>query len=99
MSRGVVLIVDDEENIRKILGAMLKAEGHEVALARNLTEAKDALRTKQVEVVLTGFEVGARGWAFAFAVGARRRVRGAADYFDGARDGGFRGGRDEAGCV
>lgn len=32
-----ILIVDDEANIRRMLGALLKAEGFEVAEARTAT--------------------------------------------------------------
>jgi two-component system cell cycle sensor histidine kinase/response regulator CckA len=54
-SRGRILIVDDEESIRAIVGRMLQAEGYEVLRAR---EGREALRELEevggaVDLVLT----------------------------------------------
>ncbi len=57
MKMGPILIVDDEENIRKILSAMLVAEGYDVLVAKKLSEAKDYLRTQSVKVVLTDLKL------------------------------------------
>jgi DNA-binding NtrC family response regulator len=48
-----VLVLDDELNIRKILSAMLEAEGYLVHLAATLAEAKEKLRTQKVQAVLS----------------------------------------------
>lgn len=48
-----VLVVDDEENIRKILGAILTAHGYEVLTAPDLETARTHLKTGKVEVVLS----------------------------------------------
>jgi DNA-binding NtrC family response regulator len=48
-----VLVVDDEENIRRILSAMLQTQQYQVLTARNLTEAKALLRQNPVQVVLS----------------------------------------------
>jgi two-component system, NtrC family, response regulator AtoC len=57
MSRNLILVVDDEANIRKILTAMLTAEGYEVRVASCLTDAKDCLRAEPVTAVLTDLKL------------------------------------------
>jgi DNA-binding NtrC family response regulator len=41
-----VLILDDEANMRKILGAMLRAEGYDTSEASNISDAKKAMRSE-----------------------------------------------------
>lgn len=53
-----VLIIDDEENIRKILGAMLKQEGYGVTPAKNLSEAKVLLKTESIQVIVCDLRIG-----------------------------------------
>lgn len=48
-----VLVLDDELNIRKILSAMLEAEGYSVHLAGTIAEAKEKLRTQKIQAVLS----------------------------------------------
>lgn len=48
-----VLVLDDELNIRKILSAMLEAEGYLVHLAATIAEAKEKLRTQKIQAVLS----------------------------------------------
>lgn len=47
------LIVDDEQNLRKVLAAMLKREGYEVAVAENGVQALAELRKNGADVVVT----------------------------------------------
>ena len=48
-----VLIVDDEENIRLMLSAVLRREGHEVTLAPSAGEALAALENKTFDVLIS----------------------------------------------
>ena len=48
-----VLIVEDEPNMRKLLGMHLRSEGHAPVLAAALQEARSALQTQDFDVVLT----------------------------------------------
>lgn len=52
-SSARLLVIDDEENIRKILCAMLRAEGYEVVAVATLPEAKESLKGSRFDVVLT----------------------------------------------
>ncbi len=53
-----VLVIDDEDNIRKILGAMLTQEGYGVDEARNLSEAKAILKASEIQVVICDLRIG-----------------------------------------
>lgn len=57
MSAKHILVIDDEENIRKILVAMLRSDGYEVFPAKNLTEAKAVMRDCNIQVVLTDLKL------------------------------------------
>ncbi len=48
-----ILVLDDEAPLRKILSAMLRAEGHEVDTAATIAEAKAIVREKDVGVILS----------------------------------------------
>jgi two-component system response regulator AtoC len=48
-----VLVLDDEKNIRKILMAMLSAEKYQAMEVSTLKEAKEVLREKDIQVVLS----------------------------------------------
>ena len=48
-----VLVLDDELNIRKILAAMLKAEGYLVHAVASIAEAKDKIRHQKIQAVLS----------------------------------------------
>lgn len=52
-----ILVIDDEENIRKILSAMLRSHGYEVFTAKSLAEAKNLMREKTIQVVLTDLKL------------------------------------------
>lgn len=57
MNSKNILVIDDEENIRKILTAMLRSDGYDVFPAKNLTEAKAVLRDCSIQVVLTDLKL------------------------------------------
>lgn len=48
-----ILVVDDEESDRLGLAAMLEAEGHEVCLAAEGTEALELYLSRRIHVVVT----------------------------------------------
>ncbi len=48
-----VLVLDDELNIRKILSAMLEAEGYCVHKVATIAEAKEKLKTEKIQAVLS----------------------------------------------
>lgn len=48
-----ILIVDDEEQIREMLGRHFRLLGYEVELARHGKEALEILQNKRVEAVIT----------------------------------------------
>ena len=65
MSKGRVLLVDDDEDLRSTLGAVLQAEGYEVVEARNGLHALQQLMRNPLPgvilldmtmPVMTGFE-------------------------------------------
>ncbi len=47
------LVVDDEQNLRKVLAAMLKREGYDVAVAENGVQALAELKKNGADVVVT----------------------------------------------
>lgn len=49
---GSILVADDEENVRKLLGAVLRREGYQVALASDGIEALERFRELSPDVVL-----------------------------------------------
>ena len=51
-TRGTLLLVDDEQKIRRVLGHALRAEGHDVIEAENAREAKRALAERPVDVLI-----------------------------------------------
>ncbi|MFN4315677.1 MAG: sigma-54-dependent transcriptional regulator [Chitinophagaceae bacterium] len=46
-----VLIVDDEEQLRKLLSRILTLEGYEVREARSLSDARQLLRKEEIDVI------------------------------------------------
>ncbi len=52
-----ILIVDDEANMRLVLGAMLKKEGYEVAMAENGLEALRVLKGQDIAVVVSDLKM------------------------------------------
>ncbi|HTJ47787.1 MAG TPA: sigma-54 dependent transcriptional regulator [Kofleriaceae bacterium] len=48
-----ILVADDEPNLRRVLTAILRRDGHEVALATDGAEALEVMQTGDVDVVIT----------------------------------------------
>ena len=51
-ARGTLLLVDDEEKIRRVLGQALRAEGHEVIEAAGAREAQRVLAERDIDVLI-----------------------------------------------
>jgi DNA-binding NtrC family response regulator len=52
MPRGAILLVEDEDKIRKVLGQALRGEGHEVLEASGAREAQRLLGERSVDVLV-----------------------------------------------
>jgi CheY-like chemotaxis protein len=52
MSKGRILVVDDDSQIRRVMRATLVAEGYEVSDARNGHDALDRIRSAKYDLVL-----------------------------------------------
>jgi DNA-binding NtrC family response regulator len=57
VTKGRVLVVDDEQRQRDILKMILEADGYETATAANARQARDAARSEPVDVVLTDLKM------------------------------------------
>jgi DNA-binding NtrC family response regulator len=55
---GTILVVDDDVDMRELLEVSLRGRGFEVVLAAGLEAAVDALRSHDVDVVLTDLMLG-----------------------------------------
>ncbi len=53
VNRQQILVVDDEPNMRKVLGAMLRQTGYDVVTACDGLEALDELEAHHIDVVIT----------------------------------------------
>ena len=51
-AKGTILIVDDEKDIRELLGEMLEAEGYKIHLAKCESEALESIRNHELNLVL-----------------------------------------------
>jgi len=49
---GTLLLVDDEQKIRRMLGQALRAEGHDVLEADSVREAKSTMADRSVDVLI-----------------------------------------------
>jgi two-component system response regulator PilR (NtrC family) len=58
-ARPRILIVDDEEMILRSLTRLLVRAGHDVVTRASLADARAALATERVDVVVTDLRVGA----------------------------------------
>jgi len=52
-----VLILDDEANMRKILGAMLRAEGYDTFEKATIADAKSAMKQESIQVILSDLKL------------------------------------------
>ncbi|MBI5380088.1 MAG: response regulator [Nitrospirae bacterium] len=67
--RAVILIIDDEENVRTILAEILMTQGHSVRMAASGKEGLDLFRDERHDLVLTDLGMpGMTGWEVAWAV-------------------------------
>lgn len=57
MAHERILIVDDEESLRRVLGILLKKEGYDVAAVANGSEALAAVQRSSFDVVLTDIKM------------------------------------------
>jgi len=74
---GKILLVDDEEGIRKVLGLSLADRGHEVHAAENAEKALALFRELQPPIVLTDIKMpGMDGLALLQAIKAEAQVLG-----------------------
>src|SRR3954471_10111875 len=48
-----ILIIDDEEQLRKLMTRIISLEGYEVTSAKNLREARGILSTRDPDLVLS----------------------------------------------
>lgn len=53
MSKGQILIIDDEEQLRKLLGRLLSLEGYTILEAANVKTALKLLEKEEVQVILS----------------------------------------------
>jgi DNA-binding NtrC family response regulator len=51
--RKTILVADDEPNLRRVLGAILKRDGHQVLMASDGLEALDLLQRNEVHTLIT----------------------------------------------
>ncbi len=51
--RGTILVVDDEESIRKLMEHILTAEGYEIIAAANGKQAAEIISQRNIDVVIT----------------------------------------------
>lgn len=74
MSEVRLLFVDDDENLRKVLGAVLKLNGFQLTTAASVPEALDLINKEKFDVLLSDLNVGEPGDGFT-VVSAMRRVQ------------------------
>src|ERR1700759_3998863 len=74
MSEVRMLFVDDDENLRTVLGAVLKLNDFELTTAANVPEALDLISKQKFDVLLSDLNVGEPGDGFT-VVSAMRRVQ------------------------
>lgn len=52
-----ILIVDDDKDIRDVIGVFLEMDGHEVALAMNYNEALTCVENNKFDLVITDYRM------------------------------------------
>jgi two-component system, NtrC family, response regulator PilR len=55
---GSILIVDDERSMRDYLEILLRKAGHQASSASNLSAARDAMSTRELDLVITDLKLG-----------------------------------------
>jgi len=63
MKNPVILVVDDQENIRQLLTVSLELRGYEVITARDGVEALRCLASHNIDLMLTDWEMPEMGGA------------------------------------
>jgi DNA-binding NtrC family response regulator len=53
MEKGVILVVDDDENVRKALSREINVMGYEFLAAADAKSALEILKTKEVDVIIS----------------------------------------------
>ena len=92
-----ILLVDDHEDTRRVLGSLLRAKGHDVFIAMNVATALQVLSRQSVDVLLsdiglpdgTGYQLMERAKALQPLVGIALSGFGMADDIARAIDSGF----------
>lgn len=74
MSRGCILAVDDDPQIRRVMRTTLAAQGYEISDARTGDEAMEKLRQKKYDLVLLDMNMPGMG-----GLETCRQIRGASD--------------------
>lgn len=70
-----LLFVDDEENIRITLPAILRNEGFDVAVAATVPEALNLISREKFDILLTDLNIGSPGDGFTVVSAMRRTQR------------------------
>jgi DNA-binding NtrC family response regulator len=60
-NRSSILVIDDNESFRAVLGVVLEASSFRVKLAANQSEALTFLKTELFSLVITDYRLGALG--------------------------------------
>ena len=69
-----ILVVDDEERVRQLMGEILEDQGHEVILAASGQEGLQLFDSQEFDAVFTDLGMpGMSGWELARAIRERNR--------------------------
>jgi len=58
---GRVLVVDDEQSLRDVLEILVTSKGHNVVTAKSVDEAREIIRTRDLDLVITDLRLEPRG--------------------------------------
>ena len=56
-SNSRILLVEDDDSIRELIEEMLNDEGYELTAVRNGLEAKELLKTRKFDLIITDFKM------------------------------------------